>query len=313
MCAETHTSFLAWGSASGTGSACCLSMPLCSGGWHYGLRTEQGPEGQPKAALRSCEVAQMCGWQKWHGQDRQSASPRGGANFDEPESSLRPGTAAPAVGSPVPGNRPGGRAAFAPSPRHCSSESRQTRGPNCPTCLGFPRCYPQVHRFALLSSGEPVDTTDWLRNKNSHCNTRRALISFLRHSLCSHKWNWMKWEVTHLIHSLSNSCLFCQCRRRSPIVTNHSDQKYFLDNLDRNRFSLVLSNGKHCIMQSLNTKRLKTIIILATTGSKVIFGDKLGSTDTDCSLMPQQWRLLVVAIVFQELPFNAELFRKAIT
>ena len=164
-------------------------MLLCSDGCYYGLRKKQRPEGQPKAALHSCEAAQMYGWQKLHGQDKQSASPRDGGNSDEQEFSLRPGTAALAFGSPFHGNRLGGRAAFAPSHRHCSSESRQTRGPNFPTCLGFLHCYPQMHLFALLSSGEPVDTIDWLRNKNSHCNTRRALISFLSHSFCSHKWN----------------------------------------------------------------------------------------------------------------------------
>lgn len=180
--ASTRTSSLAWRSASGTGSACCPSAPPCSAGWCFRLQKELGPEGQPKAAPHSCEAAQMCGWQKWHGQDRQSASPRGGEHSDEPESSLRPGTAGPAAGSPFPDNRLGGMAAFAPSPHHCSSESRQTRGPSCPTCLGFPRCYPPVHRFALLSSGEPADRRDWLRKENSHCNTRRTLISFLIHS-----------------------------------------------------------------------------------------------------------------------------------
>jgi len=155
----------------------------------------------------------------------QSVSPRGGGNSDEQEFSLRPGTAALVCGSPFHGNRLGGKAAFAPSHHHCSSESRQTRGPNFPTCLGFLHCYPQMHLFALLSSGEPVDTTDLLRNKNTHCNTRRALILFLSHSLCSQqvKLN----NIRSLTHSLSKGYLFCQHRRRSPRAINHSRQKYF--------------------------------------------------------------------------------------
>lgn len=116
----------------------------------------------------------MYGWQRWHGRDRQLASPRGGGNSDEEEFSLRQGTASRAFGSPFHGNRQGGRAAFAPSHHRCSSESRRTRGPSCPTCLGFLHHCPQMHLFALLSSGEPVDTTDWLRNLS--CN-RRALTS----------------------------------------------------------------------------------------------------------------------------------------
>lgn len=89
---------------------------------------------------------------------------------------------------------------------------------------------------------------------------------------------------SNLSYSLSNGCLLCQHRRRSPTAINRSGQKYFLDYVDGSTFSLVLSNGKHCIIQILEMWRLKTVIILAKPGSKVIFGDELGSTDTDCSL-----------------------------
>lgn len=154
------TSFLPWGDASGTESAGCLWELLGSCGCCYGLQKQQKPAGRPRAALHSCEVAQTYGWQKWRGLGKQSVSPDGGSSGEQ-EFSPRPRMAAPASGSPFHGSMPGGTASFAPSHRRCSSWNRQTRGPSCPTCLGFPHRYLQMHLFALLSSGEPVDTTDW--------------------------------------------------------------------------------------------------------------------------------------------------------